>query len=183
MTEDMGARKRKPKSPFQPGVMVRVVRPLFVARVGYPMTVHGEAEKLERERQDEIMAFLKSMGVQPDFYGRPLRAVAEITKAIGYELCRQAGWGGRERSIHRREIAGLAGQETEIIRVRFVKTGRYDPGGPSGPDGEYDPPCLLSEETHRLLETRFWAGDYDGVDGRTYLEIEAANVELVKGGE
>jgi len=178
----MPATRRQPKTgTIRTLDRVRIVRPAFVVRVGYPLDFRTEADRLAAEKRADIDAFLRSQGVTLDPYGGMKPAVPKIARALAYELCRQAGWGGRERRIYTKELPEFAGREFHVQGVRFVKTGTYTPGGLSGWYGEdQDPPFLSNEQTHRLLLTGLhgvirdepWAGLDD-------LEIEAANVERI----
>lgn len=161
------------------GDRVRIVTPAFFARCGYPMAVTIEADRIRRDRGDAIAMFLAAEGVRADPHGGTVTAVGKVARALAYELCRQANWGGRDRRIHTRDIPALAGAQTVVRSVRFVKTGEYTPGCTRGGyDGyDYAPAYLSDERSHRIIGTDLeaWVGD-EPLSG---LEIEAANVELL----
>jgi hypothetical protein len=178
---------RRQPSKLVVGAWVRIARPAFFVRCGYPMTVGGEAGRIETERWPDIDAFLRLMGCDTYLHETP-RAVHEIAKAVAYLLCKQKRFGGTARTIHTRDVPEAAGRECEILSVRFVKTGTYERGGVSCGyygDGEPEPNYLGDEVTHRLLKTSLTVDTFDLGDGwRDFgthsLEIEAANVELVE---
>lgn len=173
---------RKPRSVgpvIRQGDRVKITRPLFFVRCGYPLDFHAETEKVLSGRWAEIEPFLKAMGVTAGFdAGRMDRAARKVAEAIAYALIRQAGFGGRDRTIHTREIPDLAGHEFVVEGVRFVKTGTYTTPGSGGDPYDYCPNYLTNEKTHRILRTPLFR-DLPFPAGLTGLEIEAANVEKI----
>lgn len=176
-------RKLKSIGPaIRAGQVVRIVRPDFFVRCGYPMDWATETARVKKERGAAIREFLKAEGIKPAYFPyADTPAFEKIAKALAHELCKQAGWGGKERTIHTKAFPDLAGEQSVIESVRFVKTGTYATSS-ANYDGEYDQPYLMDEKTHRILQTALegivddpWFGE--GVYMR--LEIEAANVELV----
>lgn len=176
---------RKHKSigvPVKAGEWVRIVTPRFFVRVGYPLDFEVETERVIAERGSMIRAFLKDQGITPaNFPNADRPAFMKIARALAYDLCKQQSWGGKERTIYTIDLDHMAGRLTCIQGVRFVKTGTYATGSMNY-DGEFDPPYLLDEKTHRILQTTLEgciARVPSQADWISQLEIEAANVELL----
>jgi hypothetical protein len=115
------------------------------------------------------------------------QSVGKVLKAVAYDLLRQRGHGGKERSIYTTEQPEFAGNVYAVTAVRFVKTGYYCPGYVDY-SGDHNPPYLGSEKTHRILTLggRGWYENTlsDPSGGRVReAEIEAVNVERVNSGE
>ncbi len=175
-------RSRKTKTPLiRVGDTVRIVTPEFFVRCGYPLGFADVAAKVRADHGGAIEAFLKSVGVRyPDTsFEPPPRSVDKVVKAVAFDLLKLAGHGGRERRIHTVTFPGMAGCDSVVTGVRFVKTGDYQPrrtyGGYDGYD--HDPAYLANEQTHRLLETTLYGTLPHGAFDEP-LWIEAANVEL-----
>ena len=161
--------------PIRTGRLVRIVRPLFVVRVGYPLDFNQECERIRKEREKSILDFLHSQGIRWGMYEVP-RALDKIVKALTYEEMRQNGFGGNERKIYTEERPELKGKAFHVQGVRFVKTGVRSAGYFDSHSGEYEPPFLSDEKTHRLLQApHSMSGDYFDRPP----EIDAENVELV----
>lgn len=160
----------KAKCPFVAGAKVRIVKPSFFERCGYPISLAMECEEILGANREKIERFIYEFGGSVDN-----RTVDKVVAAIAYETLKKKKFGGRTRSIHNKERPGYAGQVDAIESVFFVKTGIYSSGSVSY-DGEYDPPYLSDEKTHRILRLNSWFED----ETYTALCIEAANVEIVE---
>jgi len=154
----------KRKAKFKIGDTVRVDTPLHVLRVGYPKTI-ADFKEAAGPKVYEALDLLRKVGV----YRVDSR---RLKHEIARSLCKQAGFGGSQRSIHiepRESLRGLVGQVTSI---RYCKTGSYVPE--SSGDGEYDPAYLAGEKTHRLLVVEC------SHDPFLWLETEDVNVTLLQ---
>ena len=162
---------------------VRVANPEFFVRVGYPMTLAGEEQRVREDRRAAIESFLAAEGVST--YQLPSlgchKAVAQVARILAYWSCKQKGWGGRERRIYTHRIESLAGAEFDVQGVRFVKTGTYEPASTRGSyDGyDYEPAYLSNEKTHRIVRTTLY-GVLPGSQWSDVLEIEACHLEVVE---
>ncbi len=157
------------KHVYRVGDMIRIVKPLFVERVGYPTVWTSYFEKYKTHpKLIEAMALLDL----PNPGGRAQREFAEGAARAANRL---AGFGGRERTIHHfaYERSDYCGEETAILAKRVVRTGTYYPpsGGrfwtDYGYEYYYENGGLDEAKSHVLLLTRLG-------------EIEAANVEALK---
>ena len=177
----------KPR-PFKHGDRIRVQKPAFYLRCGYPMLPAVEAERFRTIHTTSIRKFIADMGVETDEHGRPfhLKAFGKICAALGADYCAQNRFGGRERTIHTIELPEHAGLETYVNGVFRRKTGTYEPGTirQTYEGEEHEPPYLSNEATHTIIET----GEFHYLDHvelepmhRGLLCIEAANVELITG--
>lgn len=166
--------KVKKVRPIRVGDHCRVVVPEFVVRVGYPMTVPAEADKVMAEQGQ----FLRETAVRlAGGYGSGTqleKAVRAMAREIAYLRCKGNGWGGKERAIYRHTLEEWQGQTFHVQAVRFVKTGEYVPG--TSWTGEYEPAYLANEKTHRLLELPYSPPADTPIPWLSFMEIEAANV-------
>ena len=120
----------------------------------------------------------------PRMVSYPETVFNKIASAIAYGRLRRDGFGGRQRTIHTVECHELAGAATTVDRWFFVKTGTYVPGHfhrDLDGEGDYDPPYLEDEKTHRILMLSDRLGEIHALVGGE-LMIEAANVERLEGG-
>lgn len=177
--------RRKTKTPnIVVGDTVKIVKPEFFIRCGYPMDFWAEVERIKAEKGAEIGAFLKSQGIRYDGerVERTLTiAFDKVAKAIAFAWVKQSKFGGNYRKIYTHPIHSRVGQFTVVDEVRFVKSGTLSPGH-TDQYGEYDPPYLSGEKTHRILKTGMlgsWPGMRDP-EHEDYLWIEADNVELAE---
>lgn len=172
------------KNVIRIGDTVRVLRPKWVKRVGYPLVW---TDLLEEVRSDPRSAeALKVLEISTAELTN--EKISHFVRAVALARVEQRGFGGNERSLHYMKMGGEddsildvigldcvpchghVGTEFEVLGKRIVKTGkRFAPwSGRSGPDYEYDyePGGLENCKTHILLRT--YAG-----------EIEACDVEKV----
>lgn len=163
-------------SKFVVGAEVRIARPVFFLRCGYPLSVKDETQRVIEEKTTAIADFMRSVGVS-DSIGDMEKSIRRIAGEIAFHLCKQSKFGGSERTIHTKELPEESGKICSIHSIRFVKTGIREPGHQyGGYDGwEYEPPYLSNAKTHRIIETSLWNYELG-----TYLEIEAVNVAMVK---
>jgi len=167
---------------FHVGDKVRVIEPLQVIRVGYPLTKTDALDAVEKEYGDEIRNFMCSVGAaQADdtFFSSPEydpRLYGDLLNAMASRYLRVKGYGGKERKVYTEVNERLrATSGWTVISKRHVKTGIYCSGSYSGGyDGEpdYDPPYLSNEQTHTLLTIE----PPDWKLSLTAIEIEAMNV-------
>lgn len=185
LLELAGEQEGRPKSKrdvIRVGDTVRVLRPRWVTRVGYPLVW---TDLVDEVRADPRTAeALKVLGL-PDSELDDERQ-GSLVRAVAMARVEQRGFGGNARSIHYMPIGaedddpltlistnkvpchGYVGRELIVTSKRVVKTGVRFPawGSGSGPDYHYEPGGLDNCKTHVLLTT--WAG-----------EIEVCDVEKV----
>ncbi len=174
------AKPRKLKTPnIHAGDTVRIVKPEFFVRCGYPICFEGETARVLKEQGETINAFLRSQGVKPPhIMGDMSHPQQKVAKAIAYCLLRQKKFGGPNRSIHTERIASKEGEVAQVVSVSFVKTGIYSPGYRDY-DGEYESAYLSDEKTHRILTLGIY-GQLVSSDYHECLKIDAENVELIE---
>lgn len=149
------------------GDLVRVIVPHFVVRVGYPKSIEDYLPEVDAHMPavDEVLArLMKSHG---GLFGHGLRGSepcelrirGRIRRDLAYLCAKADGFGGRERTVHFREMPEYASREACVAAIRTAVTGTYCPasGGTNyfGED-EYDPPGLMNEKRVRLAELGFW---------------------------
>lgn len=154
------------------GDTVKILRPKFISRVGYPLTKRDLLGEVESDPIFNQMA--ESLG----FHGRSRSAF--LDGIAGAELLKR-GMGGKERSLHYLEVREGAeawndystyavGRTSPVYSKRTVVTGEYyaPAGGTSwtdcGREDWYEPGGLSNQKVHLLLQTDFG-------------EIEACDVE------
>ena len=167
---------------FHVGDKVRIVEPLQVVRVGYPLTKTDALDAAEKQYAEKIHTFMRELGLEHDdtaFGGADYdgRLYNDLLDALASRWIRAKGFGGKERKVYTEADERLRNTSGwTVSSKRRVKTGTYCAGGYSGGyDGEpdYDPPYLSNEQTHTLLtiEPPNWKLSL------TAIEIEAVNVE------
>ena len=184
------ATAKQKKHVYRVGDVVRIVNPRFIARVGYPLVwtmLMPEFEAKAKLDQARDMMSALIVGSIPEDAGfmfdkrktSEVNATRDFLKGVCMAAIRMRGFGGNERSLHYQpEDDGCwehyQGATCEVIRRRTVKTGTRFAGHSSvSYEGEHDYESggLGNMRTHTLLRLD------------NYLEIEAANVELVKAAE
>ncbi len=159
----------KRRAKFKPGDIVRVDTPLLVVRVGYPL---GLADVREE-------ACLLLQRLTPEIGCLDYREGRKIRRALEYILLKRKGYGGDKRSIHTTYHGAWKHAEATVERIRYAKTGIYTPGcgGSSNDSGDYDPPYLGDEKTHRILSLRSWEHGWLDVEDChvTFLRTEEEN--------
>lgn len=174
---------------WRPGDKCRVVKPLWVKRVGYPLVwydlmdevetdwkvgqawdvLHGDKPRQLHPTPDQVLFNLRG-GRKAATDGVPRYFLQAAAKA----LVEQRSFGGNERKmIYDEDHHGCQCQPGAVLTVRskrIVKTGTRFSATAGGSNGYYDwdgePGGLADMQTHILLMTDCG-------------EIEAANVELV----
>lgn len=181
---------------WRPGDKFRVLRPLWVKRVGYPLVWYELMPEVEEDLKVG-QAWDVLNGVPPraapqiepaaalffiDLSDSPTAGVPRyFLQAAAKALVESRAFGGNERRIiYTEELARYrrdAGTIHVVRRKRVVKTGtRFARTGgvycgSDGPEDWYEPAGLADMKTHILLTS----GGGGGGGG----EIEAANVELI----
>jgi hypothetical protein len=160
-------RKRtKPLLPvYSVGERVRIVNPIIVDRVGYPLTpamVYNELNTSENRQRiiDMLSDFDVPVGREhfDVFSGTiPPNEVEGVLKVISYYTVRVRHFGGPERSLHTREIPHLKDVEVFVDEKKTVRTGTRIPGWGNGED--WESAYLDKPKSHVLL--RFYADDKD----------------------
>lgn len=164
------SKTRTPKSMVvREGDIVRVVKPLFVERVGYPKSVRDYLEGLRAQHGPLLDSFFKTVLGHPQMYQSgnlgeglvPSRTRKKVEQELAYSLAKKAGFGGRTRSIHwKPPMPELEGAFVRVESVRTAYTGVYYPssGGRMGWDGwdEYEPAGLGDPKAHRIAAVRLY---------------------------
>lgn len=155
---------------------VKIINPLIFVRCGYPLTIDIVKDTvITQEQKDAIITMLKSFGinyVDGDAYDKILYEMARI-------VLRQLEWGGVERKIYTTFRPDLINVTCQVVSKRVVKTGVHESGGgwTSSYWGEvdYEPPCLMNEQSHVILEI-YTDGCNGNIPFGNKIEIERCNV-------
>jgi hypothetical protein len=151
---------------------VRIVIPQVVTRVGYPKAVGDYLEEARVKLGPVIMA---------EFAGKhcPERALDRIYQQFAYALAKADGFGGRDRTLHLKEVPDLLGQEFNVSGVRMVQTGTYYPPSYSSSyyGDDYEPGGLMDMKARRLV-SGFWLGFQTIYE--TVPEIPVEHLEKVR---
>jgi hypothetical protein len=168
------------------GDSVRIEKPLFLNRVGYPKCIESESEIVVKEFGEDIRTLLLKAGVsEAGIIGGGflkdwiyIRLRDRIINGIAHARLRSHGFGGRNREIYTDEIPEFDGKIFRVAGTRFVKTGTYYPSTGGGEWEDYDPAVLDDQKTHKILCLDWFCigGDIPALKGRKSLEIEACHV-------
>lgn len=166
------------KHVYREGDRVRILRgDRAIRRVGYAIT--PETVKDEVAESQGFKDALVALGMDPHRHGRAYR---RLLSAACYAEVEKRGFGGRERSIHYKEVVpygelhthdmawDATGREATVSGKYVVRTGRYyPPCSWTSYEGEHDYESggLEDAKTHVIL--RLGYGDF-----------EACDVELVR---
>lgn len=158
--------KRKAKSPFQPGVNVKIIKTHFFIRCGYPFTFDMEVESVLKTHDTAIREFILkqvkpnlNLDVNEHLRQRMLddyadaRCVLKIAKAIAYESLKAKRFGGSKRTIYTKEYAEMAGKVAKVQSKFYCLTGVYNSAYRSSYDGEYEPAYLGDQVNNEILRT------------------------------
>jgi len=154
---------------FRVGDTVRIVRPRFIKRVGYPLTFVDLREEFADHPQ--FTEAMRLLGFTDGAHEVPFRVKREIVDGLARGAVRARGWGGKERRIHYEDQPrDLTDYLTTVLAKRVRMTGDYyPPSGGQDMTGEdwYEPGGLTNQRSHVILTTG-------------YGDIEACDVELVE---
>lgn len=155
------------------GDIIRVNKPIFVIRIGYPKCIESEAEIVLERFGRQIDELLECEDVNDIVNGEYGNARMKLAKRIAYARLRLNGFGGRERKIHTKELPELKGVIGYVCCVKYAKTGIYYP--PYGYGEDYEPGGLKDQKTHKVLMIYPNTNEpFPG--GYNHLQIEACNV-------
>lgn len=189
-------RKRDQKI-IRVGDVVEVIKPQVFIRCGYPLCLMDIAETLDRYDED-IYEFLNKImdkenptnkggkfAVELSLFAERIEHIAayKVRHAIAYQILKEKGFGGNERSIFTEEKPFIVHRKYVVDSIKYVKTGTYTPARYKHSsyyydDGDnYEPAYLTDEKTHKILtlKTSF-------LFTLMYIpkfQIEATNVEKV----
>jgi hypothetical protein len=138
------------------GDKVRILEPNLFVRCGYPLCLDDMRKIVVRDHSGNIENLLKLVGEVSSITflednDNPSREFDKIRDVLAYILLKKKHFGGTRRSIHTEVNEKLRGKIVEVIDIFFVKTGTYSPDSYYSWDGEYEPPYLANEETHKIL--------------------------------
>lgn len=168
------------------GDRIRIVKPVFVTRVGYPREVKDYLPQVEELIGEDFRNLLNKLQGRPkDIWEarEDNKQVRAIKRELAYLLAKKDGFGGRERTLHTVEVPEAAGREIRAGKVCSTMTGTYYPPNwyrdreTGYMDGE--PGGLENRRQHRLIEVDPCMGGW----WREEIKwIEVGNVELVEKG-
>lgn len=179
---------------------VKVVKPVFVTRVGYPKIADDFMEEAERTliQKDLIRPFPQHRfrGWSVETRNRPYDETVFIRKYARL-LLKRAGWGGNQRTLHTYEAPDFLDKELIVRGKRVFQTGghvgptSHASNGWDGVDHDYDPGGLSDRKTHILLWCSVPGCFYIGIEEQfpqwpwlkdRHLVIPAANVVKLSNG-
>lgn len=149
---------------FHVGQRVRVLRPRWIARIGYPL--------IWSDLMDEVENSPNTLASYQKMTGAVVRKTPYFWRiACAKALVEARGFGGNERKIIYDPGVYPAGEICTVTSRRLAKTGlRYPSRGGVDYSGEYweEPGGLENCKTHIILTLDGWRS------------IEACDVEFVK---
>lgn len=147
---------------------VRIVTPKRYLRVGYPMDVSEEAERVKKEHKDDVFGLLEKLGVKrisPDH-----RSIDKLYRELAYIRCIHKGFGGNERKIFEEDLPEwYEGAICQVGDKFVVKTGHRYPGSRGGgmfDEYDYEPPSLDVSGTHIILRVSIMRLNHANVPDR-----------------
>src|SRR4051812_49115486 len=104
---------------YRSGDVVRVIEPLVVRRVGYPLGIEDGIKHIEEKHGAAVATLLDEIGIEhnhPAFIDAAVivshgAAFESIVREMAYHWIRAKAFGGRERAIHTKLVEGLRGSE------------------------------------------------------------------------
>lgn len=161
------------------GDRVKIITPMIVERIGYPLTPKMVLEELNTpENRQRVIDMLQDFELPVDhirfdvFAGNILPEQVEgVLKIISYYTVRTRNFGGTERNLYRKDYPDLKDTSIHVDGKKIVRTGNRVPGYRCGDD--WEPSYLDKPKSHVLL--RFWGPD--GPFNTKEMWIEACNVE------
>lgn len=194
--ENISKPKRKRKldpSVIRIGDRIKVINPLFVERVGYPLSFKDGCEKAEELYTDKIKSFLddlfpkesskiEGMILSVDTDWKKMVVYDKIVNALGYYYLQLEGFGGKERKLFLKERPMFKDDYFYVSNIGIAQTGTYySPSGcyDSYGESDWEPGGLSNRKTHKILQlTRgnclVWPYS---CNGKKNLELEALCIE------
>ena len=167
------------------GDKVKIIKPEFFVRCGYPLCLQDACDIVKETYKEKICDFIQNIGITTtklfstiendnDF----LNTFDKIVKALAYDYVRANKFGGAERTIHTITEEVFQNKFMIVKEIQLVKTGIYIGTYSFGYEGEFDPPYLSDQKTHKILTLDtpqyHYQISYNG------FKIEDINVEKVK---
>jgi hypothetical protein len=151
---------------------VKIVIPEIFVRCGYPESISDNVNNIRIKYTVEIRQLLyKILGFYPELLDN---TYDKILNELTYLYLRKTGFGGNERRIYTRimDKNNWDYEKEKVMKVtktKIVTTGTYVEGSYYDKEypGEYEPPKLINQKKHKILELD------------SYLWIEEKNVEKV----
>ena len=160
------------------GDKVIILSPEIFYRCGYPLDVVEETDKILKDHAHDIAQFIKPFGanVEPKWsWGGGSYAdnyhIRKIAREIAYAKVKSKNFGGHTRKIYTTTMPDYQDEEVVVENIRFVKTGIYVSGSYYSYDGDYDPPVLCNQKTHKILDVSL---------GPDHFEIEDIHVGKIQ---
>lgn len=190
------------------GDYVKVIKPEFVMRVGYPISFPMACAHVAQEYEHEIRVMLnktKLYGPGEEYYeetdfgdllsfrdiwppdGRYRKPYEKIVAGLAGMYLESQGFGGKERKIYTAQYEDFKDKVYLVVDKKVVKTGKYfPPWSGQNYEGEWDgePGGLDDCKTHVLLFLNSWhhtALNNHEPPYDTYLVIERCHVEITTG--
>lgn len=171
------------------GDKVRIVEPIVVLRVGYPLGVE-DGLKFVRETMGKQIDALFDAGTrtkmdlvhfhlsapQIDIYTRE-----KIERALGYRWLYQQNFGGNTRSLHLKLVEELRGREAFVTALNTRITGTRCPGY-MDQTGESEGPFLSDQKYHRIAELDLWGGsvsELHTIGSEAFVHVGVCHLEKV----
>lgn len=146
---------------------VKIIKPHFFKRCGYPMSLEYALDKIEPHEEDIREVLSKVLGTNPNWKGK-YKHMDNIKKLFALAYLSFNKYGGYERSIETFEDNDYINKIYTVVDKKIVRTGRYY---------KYDEynNGLINQKSHVILTL-------DENRKYTYMEplrIEVCNVEKV----
>jgi len=167
------------------GDQIKIIKPVFYIRCGYPMDVKEETEKVFSEYGKSVEQLMIDVGATtkkewstPRILDSPREpSLYKICRELAYAKCKLLKFGGKTRSLHTEEIPEFQGISSRVLEIKYVKTGEYYPSSfhhSYFDEPDYNPGGLNKQKTHKLVRCFLHSSPLCGDKW-----IEAVNIEKI----
>jgi len=169
--------KKTKKNVIKIGDDVKIVNPLVVTRVGYPLSWYNVLLELDTpENRQRIIDMLNDFDVgtrnnKLDVFNGSIceSQVREILQKVAYYTLQSRKFGGPERTLHTTNAPHLKDVVSRVTDKKVVKTGTRISGSGSCFNEDYEPPFLSNVKSHTLLGFYF-NGNTIGINNPYWIE-------------
>lgn len=185
--------RERDKKVIRIGDKVEIINPVFIDRVGYPLSFNQAYHEILESHKEKIESLYNEIFPGRKKFISPYqdwqyeKTISKMAKALAYKYMKEKNFGGDVREIHTFPNKDyLKGLESTVIEKAVVLTGVYQHGSPPSSifddDGEY--PILLDQKTHIILYLDVSPFDIENCQSFDSLPkyhgwIEACNVKKI----
>lgn len=167
---------KKTDNIIRQGDRVRIVRPMVVTRVGYPLGIEDGIQYVRSNMGQAIDALVPNSDLKL-FADPPYQHERhQIERALALIWLKQKRYGGPVRSVHVEEAPSLEGRTAFVLNVKTRYTGTYNHGFTDW-QGEHTPAYLGSPVVHRIAELDIMPNESGKIWSEYLAQVEVINLE------